>query len=44
MAGFLAGLSLAGLSLSVIPAYAGIQSTAEKMDTRLRGYDEWSGF
>jgi hypothetical protein len=28
------------ISLSVIPAYAGIQSAAEKLDTRFRGYDE----
>jgi len=28
----------------VIPAKAGIQATAEKRDTRFRGYDERGGF
>jgi len=28
----------------VIPANAGIQSAAEKWDTRFRGYDERDGF
>jgi hypothetical protein len=31
-------------SLSVIPTNAGIQSAAEKLDTRFREYDELSGF
>jgi hypothetical protein len=31
------------ISLSIIPVLAGIQSAAEKMDTRFRGYDDFTG-
>ncbi|CDH45577.1 hypothetical protein BN874_2610005 [Candidatus Contendobacter odensis Run_B_J11] len=39
----IAGVSIAGLSLLVIPASAGIQKVTEKLDTRIRGYDGFKG-